>query len=96
MWRNDALGSVTNHMTQDNAGKKILMLQDSFGYFLSTYLALDISKLDMINLGTFTGSIRSYIEETDPDVVVILLCEKNIKSIDALEYAGHSSYFDFR
>ena len=96
MWRNDALGTVQNYLTTDNQGKRILMLQDSFGYFLSTYLALDIPEIDLVNLGAFTGSIRTYIEATKPDVVVVLLCEKNIKPIDEADYAMHESCFDFR
>ena len=95
-WTNDALGNITNHLPTDNSGKRVLMLQDSFGYFLSTYLALDITSMDLINLSVFTGSIKAYIEETKPDAVVVLLCEKNIKSIDDESYSAHKNYFDFR
>ena len=87
---------MENHITTDNQGKKILMLQDSFGYFMSTYLALDIPRIDLINMQNFTGSIRTYIEKNKPDVVVVLLCEKNIKSIDDASYASHKNYFDYR
>lgn len=96
MWRNDALGNVENYLTTDNEGKKILMIQDSFGYFLSTYLALDIPRIDLINLNRFTGSIKSYIEETKPDVVVVLYCEKSITAIDDESYIGHKHFFDYR
>lgn len=96
MWKNDALGTVQNHITQDNEGKRILMIQDSFGWYLSTYLALDVPNIDFLNLNSFTGSLRAYIEETKPDAVVLLLCERNIKAIGTEEYNGHSHFFDFR
>lgn len=96
MWRNDALGMVQNHITKDNEGKRILMIQDSFGWYLSTYLALDIPKIDYINLNAFTGSLKKYIEDTKPDAVVLLLCERNIRAIGAEEYNGHTHFFDFR
>ena len=63
---------------------------------MSTYLALDIPRIDLINLSGFTGSIRTYIEKNKPDVVIVLLCEKNIKNIDEKSYASHTNYFDFR
>lgn len=96
MWRNDALGTVQNHITEDNEGKRILMIQDSFGWYLSTYLALGVPDIDFLNLNFFTGSLKAYIEETKPDAVVLLLCAKNIKAIDTEEYNGHSHFFDFR
>lgn len=96
MWRNDALGTVKNYITGDNEGKRILMIQDSFGYYLSTYLALGVPEIDFLNLNSFTGSLKAYIEETKPDAVVLLLCARNIKAIETEEYNGHSHFFDFR
>lgn len=96
MWCNDALGTVTNHITEDNKGKRLLMIQDSFGWYLSTYLATDIEKIDFLNLNSFTGSLCSYIEETKPDAVVLLLCERNIKALDEQKYAEHTHFYDFR
>lgn len=96
MWKNDALGTVQNNLETNNEGKRILMIQDSFGWYLSTFLALDVAEIDFINLNGFTGSIRTYIEETKPDVVVLLLCERNIKPITDTEMANHTHFFDFR
>ena len=93
VWRNDALGTIQNHRAEDNQGKRILMLQDSFGWYLSTYLATDVPHIDLINMTGFDGSIRSYIEKTKPDVVVMLLCERNIRPID---WTAHQDYFDLR
>lgn len=80
-------------MAENNFDKKLLILSDSFGWFLNTYLACDIGETHMINLMTFDGSIRTYIEQMKPDAVMVLYCEKNIKPID---WYSHLSQFDFR
>ncbi len=93
---NCAWGNIHNHITPDNKGKRILILQDSFGWFLSSYLSMDISDTDLINLNSFTGSLRAYIRETQPDAVVLLICERNIRPFDSVSYATHTHFFDFR
>lgn len=95
-WRNDALGTVKNHMKNNNEDKRILLIQDSFGYFLGTYLALDVGEIDFLNLNSFNGSLKAYVEETKPDAVVFLLCERNIRAIDETAYNSHTHFFDFR
>lgn len=92
-WRNHPLGTVQNHACENNQGKRILMLQDSFGWYLSTYLATDVPEIDFLYLPGFTGSLKSYINETKPDAVVLLLSEYNLKFVDQEE---HASFFDFR
>ncbi len=52
--------------------------------------------IDFLNLNAFDGSLESYIEESKPDAVVLLLCERNIKAIDDESYAAHTHFFDFR
>ena len=93
---NCAWGNIHNHITPDNKGKRILILQDSFGWFLSSYLSMDISDTDLINLNSFTGSLRTYIRETQPDAVILLICERNICPFDPVSYATHTHFFDFR
>lgn len=90
---NNALTHLENHLQTDNDGKKILMLQDSFGWYTTAYLAADIKNVDVIHPMTFDGSIRSYIEETQPDMVILLYCERNIKPID---WTTHKAQFDLR
>lgn len=96
MWRNDALGMVQEHLTKDNPGKRLLMIQDSFGWYLSTFLAADIPKIDFLNLNAFDGSLETYIRETAPDAVVLLLCERNIRAIEPGDLLTHTHFFDFR
>lgn len=91
--RNDALVHIRNLNSQGNADKKILFLQDSFSWYSTSFLACDIGAVDVIHLPEFTGSVRSYIEKTRPDAVVLMYCERNVKPID---WETHESTFDLR
>lgn len=91
--RNDAVALIRNQMPTHNQGKKILMLQDSFSWYLTSFLACDIEQVDAVHLMGFSGSIRSYIEQNRPDAVVLIYCEKNISPIDR---STHGSAFDLR
>jgi hypothetical protein len=93
VWQNDALGTIKNSVTQDNKDKKILFLQDSFGWYSETFIACDTGEVDLIHPMGFDGSIRAYINQTEPDVVIMLYCERNIKAID---WSTHKSQFDLR
>lgn len=92
-WNNDALGIVKNNKSPDNKDKKILVLQDSFSFYLTTYLACDVGEIHMMHPMAFDGSIRKYIESEKPDAVVIIYGERNIQRID---WETHTSAFDFR
>lgn len=91
--RNDALVHIRNLNAPDNADKKLLLLQDSFSWYSTSVLACDIGAVDTIYLPEFTGSVRSYIEQTKPDAVILMYCERNIKPIDR---TSHESMFDLR
>lgn len=92
-WRNDPLGTIRNNYKNSNDGMKILFLQDSFSWYLSTYIACDIEAVDLIHPAFFTGSIRSYIEETKPDMVIMIMCERNISPVYGLT---HKEVFELR
>lgn len=55
-----------------NRGKKILIIGDSFNWILSSYLSSDIEYIDVIHNASFSDSIRKYIENTNPDMVMII------------------------
>lgn len=90
---NDALERIRNLNAPDNADKKILLLQDSFSWYSTSFLACDIGAVDTMCPGAFTGSVRSYIEKTKPDAVILMYCEKNIEPID---WTTHTSMLDLR
>ncbi len=91
--RNDALVHIRNNRTTNNDGKKLLMIQDSFSFYSTTFLALDIAEMDVITLSEFTGSIRSYVDQTQPDMVIVMYGARNIQPVDE---SVHTGTLDFR
>lgn len=73
----------------ENKGTRILFLRDSYANPLVPFVSLQYEKVDALALQMFSGSVRAYIEETKPDVVVVMYIPTNISS----EELG---YFDFR
>lgn len=55
-----------------NKGKKVLILRESFAAMVIPYLSMEYEYLDAITPEKFSGSIRAYIEESKPDVVIML------------------------
>lgn len=77
-WRNDAVGIFKNNCAKDNENKKILILQDSFSWYSTTYLACDVGEIHVIHPGAFEGSICAYVRELQPDVVIVMYSEYSI------------------
>ncbi len=55
-----------------NNGIKLLIIKDSFANVVSPYLALGVQECSIIDLRYFDGSIKSYIDEYKPDMVINL------------------------
>lgn len=77
-----------------NPDKKILILRDSFGNNFAPYFAQQYGTVELIDVADFTGSIKSYIEKSKPDTVLLLYNPTMIEPIDWSSYT--SSKFDFR
>lgn len=77
-----------------NPDKKILILRDSFGNNFAPYFAQQYGTVELVDVADFTGSIKSYIEESKPDTVLLLYNPTMIEPIDWSSYT--SSKFDFR
>lgn len=90
---NTALLKIDNNSNTDNNGKKILLFRDSFSNYLLSYLSCDIEKMEIMNINQFNGSVKKYIEESKPDILVIIHYVNAIKPID---WTTHKDYFDFR
>jgi hypothetical protein len=71
----------------------MLIIRDSFSAPLIPYLAVDIEYVDCMYLKSFDGSVREYIRQTKPDIVLVAYYPPNIEDID---WSGASSTFDFR
>lgn len=91
--RNDAFASIENLDAPDNSDKRILLIYDSFSWPLMTYLATDVGQIDAIHLGEFYGSVKSYVYQKKPDLVIVVYCGRNITPND---YYTRTSLFDFR
>lgn len=87
------VAKITNEdaMNQD---KKILILRDSFGNNFAPYFSQQYGTVEVVDVSLFTGSIKSYIEESKPDMVLLLYNPTMIEPIDYSSYT--SSKFDFR
>jgi hypothetical protein len=84
-----ALINVHNNLVND--GSNILLIKTSFADCMVPYLGTVVEDLAVIDLRYFEGSIRSYIEETDPDTVIVLT------GLSLMETASaENSAFDFR
>ena len=60
----------------NEVGPKVLVIRDSSAIAIAPYLALGCSELDLIvrnDNGGFNGSIWTYIDQTNPDIVIMLV-----------------------
>jgi hypothetical protein len=73
---------------------KILMIRDSFGDCVISCLALAEKNVDSMDIRYFTGSVRTYIEENDPDLVIVMYNAGGVGG--ELDDSGHDDIFDFR
>jgi len=92
---NDDLYTIVNHKAPDNREKRILMLRDSFTTYVAPYLSTDVGELDLIYMPKFTGSIRTYIDQTQPDAVIMLHYEDNIAPRSA-QSSAKGFHFELR
>lgn len=73
---------------------KVLLVHDSFGDCMMSFLALGVANLDAIDLRYFTGSLETYIKETQPDVVILMY---NIGELVVdVDMSDHTNLYDFR
>jgi len=54
-------------------GTRILVIKESQGNVVCPYLACAVQYLDVIALALFDGSVKSFIEQTKPDAVLICI-----------------------
>jgi hypothetical protein len=80
---------INNELT--NNGKKVLCIVDSYGRIVVPFLAHGIESAEMIDLRSFDGSLKSYIEQSDPDVVLVLYNPTVFN-----KYENYDNLFDFR
>ena len=73
---NRPLTRITNNSNPD--GLKILLIHDSYSTAVMPFLALSCGEIHMIDVrdhaGNYTGNLDAYREETQPDIVIVMLC----------------------
>lgn len=78
---NSTLYRYYNANAGHNAEKRILIIGDSFNWILADYLAVDIGKIDVIYNASWTSSIREYIAEINPDIVLMVYNDAEFSEI---------------
>ena len=87
------VATITNPLAS-NPDTKILILRDSFGNIFAPYFAAQYGTVELLDVSLFTGSVKSYIEESQPDVVLLLYNPTMIEPINWDSITD--SKFDFR
>lgn len=69
-------GSVYDHLRIENlqggSGKRLLVLDDSFSLVVVPFFSLAYAQVDYLDLRLWDGDLLAYIDETQPDAVLIL------------------------
>lgn len=88
-------GSTYTEYFNEEEGKqgKILFIGDSFEDCVVPFLALIVKNINVLDLRTFDGSVRTYVEENRPDIVVVMY---NPSSLNPIDWNTHTSTYDFR
>ncbi|GHT57512.1 hypothetical protein FACS1894109_09830 [Spirochaetia bacterium] len=89
-------GNVPNVIIRNNflhGNKRILVIKDSFVNCVNLFLSLGIEYIDVLDIRHFTGSVKTYIKQNKPDMVIVMY---NPSTIQTPNYATHISLFDFR
>lgn len=84
---------VHNYANESLSGKKILLIRDSMLDTGGPFLAMGLKDLRELDIRHFTGSVRKYVEQYQPDIVLIMY-EANYE--DPVDWTSHKDKFDFR
>ena len=71
-WHSDKAIANIENLLLPLSDKKVLLIRDSFGDPMGTFLALGVKNLTLLDLRYFTGSVREYISRHNPDVVMLM------------------------
>jgi hypothetical protein len=97
MYSDNPVTIIQNNLIHN--GKKVCFIIDSFGLTLIPFLALGLERIDVLDIRSsangFSGSVRRFIEQNKPDMVVVMY-NPNAIAFPPLDYTNHDSAFDFR
>jgi hypothetical protein len=83
---------IENQLAADE--HKILIISNSFSDCMISCLALAEKNVESLDLRVFTGSVKTYIEESDPDIVMVMYDAGSVG--ESINYSTHKNIFDFR
>jgi hypothetical protein len=83
---------IENQQASDD--HKILIIHDSFCDSVISCLALAEKNVDSLDLRHFTGSVKTYIEESMPEIVIVMYNAGS--AAGEIDYSTHKDEFDFR
>jgi len=83
---------IQNLLNADD--NKILIIHDSFGDCFISCLALCEAEVDSLDVRHFNGSVKNYIQSTNPDIVMVMYNAGVVG--DEIDWKSHESMFDFR
>lgn len=84
---------VHNYANESLSGKKILLIKDSMLDAGGPFLAMGLKDLRELDIRHFTGSVRKYVEQYQPDIVLIMYKPSYAEPVD---WTMHKDKFDFR
>ena len=70
IWGNNAVMNIRNNKSANKT--RILIVKDSFGNCVAPFLACGVNEVTVMDVRHFTGSLETYVEETEPDAVILL------------------------
>lgn len=75
---------ITNHDAK--CDKKVLLIGDSFAWPIAEYLSVQVKNVDFITRSSFNGSIMSYINKHNPDVVLMCYIDRESVNWDVTQF----------
>jgi hypothetical protein len=72
--------------------KKVLFLKDSYALAVIPFFSLAVENVEVLDLRIFTGSVKTYIEQTMPDIVIVMYNPSIIFDV----YEEGKDVFDFK
>ncbi len=82
---------IENELTEND--NKVLIIHNSYANCVIPFMALGIKNVDSIDLRYFNDSVKAYVKESKPDIVIVTYpCDQP----GPVDYSAHTSAFDFR
>ncbi|MGN1201664.1 MAG: DHHW family protein, partial [Eubacterium sp.] len=77
-----------------SSDEKVLIVHDSFADSVIPFMALGTKNIESIDLRYFNGSLEKFIDDSDPDLVIVMYNAGEISS--EIDFTTHTDIFDFR